>query len=122
MFFDKFIRYIFLIYFAQLHVFVKNCLDRRLINKNDYYLNHLNGIKLKIGDLDIPFVKLNDEQVISLKFFWLTGVGKKEIANFLIDRKIDPEVIKKIEYQKTVFANGLSVESSVIRVKLVVSS
>ena len=90
--------------------------------KNDYDVNHLNGIKLKIGDLDIPLVKLNDEQVISLKFFWLTGVGKKEIANFLIDRKIDPEVIKKIEYEKTVFANGLSVESGVIRVKLVVSS
>ena len=60
---------------------------------------------MKIGDLDIPLVKLDDktEKVISLKFFWLTGVGKKKIANFLIDRKIDTEVIKKIEYEKTSF-------------------
>ena len=74
---------------------------------------------MKIGDLDIiPLVKLDDktEQVISLKFFWLlTGVEKKEIANFLIDRKIDPEVIKKIEYEKTSFENGVLVlESGVI--------
>ena len=29
--------------------------------KNDYDLNLLNGIKLKIGDLDIPLVKLDDK-------------------------------------------------------------
>ena len=39
------------------------------------------------------------EQVISLKFFWLlTRVEKKEIANFLIDRKIDQEVIKQEKF------------------------
>lgn len=92
--------------------------------KKDYDVNLLSGIKLKIGDQEIPLVKLDDktEKMIFLKFFWLTGVEKKEIANFLTDRKIDSEVIKKIDYEKTTFGNGLSVESGVIRVKLVVSS